>query len=295
MQLKYILVLIVSAAVAIAFCMYLDYRFYGEFVFTPVNYYIANIIENKAANWGTDPWWSYFRYFTLSAVPPISILLLVFFFIGVYKGHKSIFTWCIIPFIIGHSIIGHKELRFLFPMVFCFIYITAIGIEYSLNRIKYKGILRFTSVFLIVVNCVLLSFMMIAPAKEEVRCYKFLYDYSSGKEIVLLCSRKDIYDLAELRVNFYKSPTVKCIVLKDDNEVSDYLKTNNFDSIFVLERTFSINKSYSGYESKTIYSSYPAWITHLNFNNWLSRAGMLEINELKKKLLPRDIVNQKDY
>jgi phosphatidylinositol glycan class B len=279
---KNVFILMISGVFAMLFCVYLDFWFYGEFELTPVNYFISNIIENKAANWGTFPWWYYFQLFTFGTIPPISIFLLIFFFLGIYKRPTNIFTWCIIPFLIGHFIVGHKELRFLLPLVFCFIYLTAIGVNYFINSQKLKKSGRIIFISLVAINLLLLSFKMFIPAQEAIKSYKFLYDYSSKREIVLLCKEESIYELVGLEVNFYKSNAVKCIVLNDDKEVSDYLKENNSDSVFLLEQMLSSDTKYLGYTNETIYCPFPQWIIHLNFSNWISRARIWEIQELKK-------------
>jgi len=282
MRWKHIFILMISMICAIIFCVYLDFWFYGEFELTPVNYFIANIIENKAANWGTSPWWDYFRLITISAIPPISIFLIIFFILGIYKKPKNIFTWCIVPFLIVHFIVGHKELRFLFPMVFCFIYLTAIGVNYFINSQKLKKLGRFIIMLLAAINLLLLPFMMFIPAQEAVKCYKFLYNYSSKREMVLLCREKNIYELVGLKVNFYESKNIKCIVLNDDRELSNYLKENNSNSVFILERKFSSDEKYIGYNNETIYCPFPQWMIHLNFNDWISRARIWKIQELRK-------------
>jgi hypothetical protein len=123
---------------------------------------------------------------------------------------------------------------------------------------------------------------MITPAQEAINCYKFLYNYSSKKEMVLLCKEKNVYELVGLNVNFYRSPTLKCVVLNDDLEISNYLEEHKPDSVFLLEREFSSDNRYVGYNNKTIYCPFPKWIIHFNFNNWVRRARIWEIQELRK-------------
>lgn len=278
---RYLFILLISGFCAIAFCIYLDFWFYGKFELTPINYFFTNIIENKAADYGTHPWWFYFNLFIMKAIPPISIILLVLFCVGLYKKSTNIFTWCIVPFLIGHFAVGHKEIRFLLPMLFCFIYLAATGINYFMIR-KFKKIEHFIFVIAVGLNVVLLIFMMITPAQEAINCYKFLYQYAPKKEMVLLCKEKNVYELLNLEVNFYKSPTIKCIVLKDDLEISNYLEKYKPDSILLLERKFTSDNQYEGYDNKTIYCPFPKWIIHVNINNWVSRARIWKIQELRK-------------
>lgn len=282
MNLKNISILMVSGFTAVVFCIYLDFWFYGKFEITPVNYFIANIIEHKAANWGTSPWWGYFQMFSLSAIPPISVFLLLFFIYGIYNKPKSIFTWSIIPFLIAHFVVAHKELRFLFPMIFCFLYLTAIGVDNFLLSIKIKKWQLYIFNFFASLNILILCFFMFIPAQSVISCYKFLYDFSSNEEQVLICRDSSIYELVGIKVNFYKPKTIKTIVMKDDFEVADYLKETNPNSVLLLERNFTANKLFTGYNNKTIYFALPRWIINFNFNNWISRARIWKIQELRK-------------
>ena len=95
-----------------------DYWFYGEFVFSPWNYLSSNLIEGKAASFGVDPWWMYFEELWFYLTPIGVLLSLVSFSFWVYHYKKSPFLWILIPFLLVHSLIGHKEFRFLFPIVF---------------------------------------------------------------------------------------------------------------------------------------------------------------------------------
>lgn len=277
-----LLILIVSAVCSISFCVYLDYWFYGEFELTPINYFVANIVENKAANWATYPWWYYFNLFILQAIFPISLLLLGAFFVGLYRKTISVFAWCLIPFLIAHFAVGHKEMRFMFPMVFSFLYLTAMGIDYFISTRKYEKAVRFLFVFSVIVNMPLLLVKMVIPCQEAISYYRFLYDFSSQREMVLLCTERDAYEMVGLKANFYKSPNVRCVVFKNDQELSNYLNENKPDSVFVFQRELSAGNKFAGYKNETIYNLLPKWIIHFNINNWQSRANMWNILELKK-------------
>ncbi|MBO7133106.1 MAG: hypothetical protein J6W06_02960 [Bacteroidales bacterium] len=94
-----------------------DSWFYGEFVFAPYKYVKVNS-EVSAAKFGTEPWWfylynlvSYPSYFVGIPLAAAIIYLLV-------RNPKNPYLWCLIPFFVVHSMIAHKEVRFLFPMAF---------------------------------------------------------------------------------------------------------------------------------------------------------------------------------
>ena len=95
--------------ISIIICICIDYWFFGNWYLSPYNYFNAQIVHNVVSNWGVSPWWYYFNLFFIQAIPPISIVLLIFFFIGLYKKPKNIFVWCIIPFLIAHFLLVIKK------------------------------------------------------------------------------------------------------------------------------------------------------------------------------------------
>lgn len=91
-----------------------DYWGYGEWTFPPYQYLYWNIFEGKASSFGVDPWWKYFEKVITRGIPPISLPL----FIGTlwfwWKKPLHLLTMISLPFFVVHSLIGHKEIRFLF-------------------------------------------------------------------------------------------------------------------------------------------------------------------------------------
>lgn len=98
----------------------LDTWFYGSLVFTPWNYLNNTILHGGTTGFGTSSWYYYFQ--KLIELPGIfiGIILLFALAINIFKFPKDIFVWSVVPFIIVHCILPHKEERFLFPIVFLF-------------------------------------------------------------------------------------------------------------------------------------------------------------------------------
>lgn len=279
---NHLILIALSALLSMLLCIYIDYWFYGTFTFTPLNYFQVNILENKAANWGVFPWWFYLREFILKAIPPISIFLLVFFVCDLFKNRKSIYSWAIIPFLLAHFWVGHKELRFLFPMVFPFIYLVSYGIDSALSLGNFQKTFRVIYFILAGINLPLLVFKMFTPAQEAVCYYQFLYNYSSTHQMNLICEEKDVYNLIGLNLNFYKSANINCIVLKDQQEISNYLQKTNPDSIYLLKRELSSANQFAHYDSQKIYCMLPDWLLYYNVNNWQNRARIWKIEMLRR-------------
>lgn len=94
-----------------------DRWLYGEWVFTPWCYFEGNIIRGLASHFGTAPFYSYFLWLLLYPSPVIGLVALIAMLTLFVKLPRNIYTWVLLPFLIGHSMVAHKEWRFLFPLL----------------------------------------------------------------------------------------------------------------------------------------------------------------------------------
>ena len=278
-----IAVLSIFGILAAGICTGIDSWFYGNFVLTPYQYFFANIVEDRAAYFGVEPWWYYFNFIFFQAIPPISLLLLGFFFWGASKRPLSLFLWCLLPFVLAHFAVGHKELRFLFPVVFLFLYLVALGVDAFIATGKFTRTARVVALLVGVLNTPVLLFKMLTPAQEAVSYYHFLYRYAQEKPVLLLCNKESIYNIAELHINFYESPRVQCLVLENDSAITQYLQENHPASVHVFHRKIAPELSYPGYARHIVYCLFPDWVLRINLNNWQRRARIWTIEELKRE------------
>ena len=94
----------------------IDRLCYQQFTFTLWNYAIAALGGVEAERFTALPWYQYL-FFTLKyATIPIGVLLLIAFVILIALRPKHLLAWMLLPFLIVHSIMPIKELRFLFPL-----------------------------------------------------------------------------------------------------------------------------------------------------------------------------------
>ena len=117
---RYFVVPAISFVVAYALLgIGIDSWFYGELVFAPYNYVMVNA-EVSADMFGSEPWWFYL--YNLVSYPTyfVGIPLAIAIIYLLARNPKNPYLWCFIPFFVVHSLIAHKEVRFLFPMAFLF-------------------------------------------------------------------------------------------------------------------------------------------------------------------------------
>jgi hypothetical protein len=101
-----------------------DQLVYGQFYHSPIKYFTANIVDNVVNSWGVFPWYQYFVWMMnpgWAVIVPLWLLLLI----GTWREWKLAFLS--VTFLIPHMMIGHKEARFLLPVVPLALALVAIG------------------------------------------------------------------------------------------------------------------------------------------------------------------------
>ncbi|CAB4434386.1 unnamed protein product [Rhizophagus irregularis] len=111
--------------IAISTIVLVDYTFYGEIVFVPINFLYVNVIQSISLFYGSHPW----HWYLSQGIPFITTTLLPFILKGIYDiyndkkfpsyHHQSVKTliWLIILMIFSYSLLSHKEFRFIYPLL----------------------------------------------------------------------------------------------------------------------------------------------------------------------------------
>jgi GPI mannosyltransferase 3 len=94
-------------------------------------YFRENLLHHRAADFGTSPWYYYFRAL-LSKTGP----MLLFALIGIRRA--PILGWICLAILLPHLFIAHKEYRFIYPVVPLLLTLATIGIVDSLQYLEQK-------------------------------------------------------------------------------------------------------------------------------------------------------------
>jgi phosphatidylinositol glycan class B len=253
----------------VAFGVLLDTIGYGEFELVPWNYLRVNLIEGKAASFGTDPW--YFYIFSM-LIQPVGPVLLVAAFLFWRKYPKNVITWITVLFVLVHMALSHKEIRFLIP-VFPLILAGLIFVIPEKWFVEGKGgnpflgnkrWVRWAFYFFVAINFLALVLTSIRPPRPEVSVHRFIQHiapdhfefYSLGATPYLF------YQTQPPRLEFYAPHKVTHHTLDNYSELTEVLKTkspvyfyhpDNFEPVSPESEVLRKN-------CKLIYQSYgPAW------------------------------------
>lgn len=257
----------------------IDRWFYGQWTLTVVNYFRQNIIEDKVSGFGIEPWWFYFMDIFNRAIPPFSIVYLIAVPLFFLNRRKDLLTWTLLPFILVHFLIGHKESRFFFPLIGFMPVIVIKSIEIIKERwipgFPENKIFRTSVKIFWFANLLMIGITFFIPADSQIGIYKTIYDRYRGAVTLLYTSDNPYHRAKEIK--YYRRPALQ--IGKFDEQSKKMIPEGSKYLVALRSRDPQVDS----FPTKTVlYSSYPKWITRFNFNHWMDRTQFWYVYEVEK-------------
>ncbi|KAK9478253.1 Alg9-like mannosyltransferase family-domain-containing protein [Lipomyces japonicus] len=124
-----------------------DIWYYGEVTFPVLNFIKFNLVESLSLFYGANRK----LYYLIEAIPQLLTVQTPFFFHGLYLARRSVLARASIFVVVIYSVVSHKEVRFIFPLLPIFHVLSALSIKKL--RIFQWPRLRWAFVFaLLVIN-----------------------------------------------------------------------------------------------------------------------------------------------
>lgn len=279
-----LLPMLVGFLIGIGLNLFLDYQFYHQFVFTPYDYFRVNITEGKAAEFGTASFWWYMLMLTLVVgAPPLSIVLFYYSVKGTIQQYRQSIVWAVFFFVLGHSLVGHKEERFMFPVVTIMPIIAGWGLPLFIRFCQQtkRGIHTFLNgiiYFSVGLNILVLAlFLILNPYYQAIEFTRKLVNKFDNSTPTIYClSRSPFETESGLPLTFYRrnAPNIKLIKFRDADSAryltNAWLVTTFNDAKKDLPLLDSL-----GYKPQ-LYSSEILW----NVNKFLLSKESNTINEI---------------
>jgi phosphatidylinositol glycan class B len=204
-------------AFAIAASLLLDRWGYGQWGATPWSYVSVNLFARTAVlRFGASPWWWYAPKIVLIAGAPIGLALLF----------GAVRTWVTRPgtplapvsfaFVGAHSALGHKELRFLFPLLLAAPFLLGLALD------DYPEVLgwllgarggRVLLGVLAVLSGAAFLVRLLVPARHEIAFQRAIYHHAPQR--LLLVGVSDPFRIGGLASHFYRDPRLQVVSLPD--------------------------------------------------------------------------------
>jgi len=265
-----------------------DCLFYGSFTCTSWNYFHANIIKDVASGYGVSPWYYYLESILHYPTYFFGICILLAFITLIARDPRNVLLWVMLPFIVLHSVIPHKEERFLFPLagmvplllVLAWQQWEVIRLPAALQKgQRMTGIVIFSIFF--IVNVTGLAAMMLKPAglgRTKVSAY-IQRHYPQQHIHLVYCRWSNPNKPWSLEAKFYHNPkltTTEIITLAELDTLR--LKPAPVQLVVARREDIAYNNGAAalqrnGYTKKM--QSVPGWIVCLN-----SRLKLLDNNQV---------------
>jgi len=257
----------------------LDHWFYQKWCFTPWNYFMENIINKHAAEFGHEPFYDYFFKVFKNAFPLQGTLILAAFFIYVARKFRDEVSMGVLFFLIGHLLIGHKEMRFIFPLIFILPFVFAHSMQWLSQFSFTKTIFyRVLMILTVVVNLIMLIAVTVRPSDSQVSMQRALYNSIGNSQGVVFYENENPFSRVGLTMNFYKNPNMKLLPV---DSLSQY-DANASEKILLVTNSSSVSEKY-GQNFRCVYQDIPQWILNLNFYDWVSKIKVSRVYEMKEK------------
>ncbi len=266
---KHLFIILFGILVMFGVGVLLDRWLYGEWTLSTWNYLDVNILQDKAAKFGESPWYHYFVEFILHGIPPFSLALLLGLLYFIVRYRKSPLTWSIVPFLLIHFMIGHKELRFLFPVVIFLPLLFILSVQDLKSSWQQKPVLSkslgvFVSIFF-VVNGLLLGIVMFKPADTHISVYRSIYT-NYDEPITLYYVDINPFDRIK-NIHFYRRPNLE---LKHVTSLDSLQQIKGERFLVVL--TPQSKEDWFTKDKKMVFQTYPDWVHQINYGGWIERS-----------------------
>ena len=219
-----------------------DYWLYNKIVFAPFNYFYENLFLNKVSNFGEESVLIFLLEGAQAFILPFGLFIIIFLLYILYVCRSHIFTWCIIPFLVIHSCISHKELRFLFPLIIILPSILALFFIYvEKNNIYTHKVSQFLNnkIFIrcfkiwFVINFILLINKSFLPAHVDYSLQNHFYNQVTQLQTnayLLVYGRSRPYKISfdsYLTKTFYKPKNLIEKIIDENDELKSAIHILN--------------------------------------------------------------------
>ena len=255
----------------------IDRWFYGEWVLTAWNYIDLNVLQEKASEFGTHPWWHYFTEIFNRAVPPFSLLFLVPPLAQFALRRRDALTWAVLPFLVGHMLVSHKEYRFLFPVLPLLPALVVSGMDAMsgrgwFNQMSDRSFRLLRGAFL-VVHVPLLLVVLFKPAQDSAGFYRALHRVAQPGDLLV---HQEADPFRKGTPIWYTRPGGLHIASAED--LTEWPKSGR-----VL---YASSKPHGAppepQRATLLYSSLPSWLLRINIGGWADRTAVWRLWELQR-------------
>lgn len=258
--------LVLSGLIILLLGILIDSWFYGEPVIAFLNYAKITLIS-KPVNFGSSPWYFYFYTIFRYSFFPFSILITLSFIVLIIKDLKNIFIWPILLFFLVHTIIPHKEMRFLFPLINLIPIVFILSIQkITKPKFHFPKWSYLIIIPLVLINTLALMIMTLKPAGNgRIKIAQVIHEKYQNKPVDLqFYWDANPYSPFGLPNKFYEEDNISMTKLDSAKELNSERNDNQTVNILVLRKDHAgrsdFMKALSSNNFHKVAQSIPQWM-----------------------------------
>ncbi len=278
-------------AVPLALGIVVDAWGYGTFEVVPWRYFDANLLQGRVAAYGRSPLPAYL-WFMAGLFPPFGVALLLGLLLFWWRFPGHLLTWATLPFVVVHGLIGHKEIRFLFPILpaatLCVVLLLAAppaprGWErFTTRAMGFLWLGRATWAF----DTVAVLLLCLLPSSDNLELQRFFYRHAAEPaRWVALADPRDFHGGV---VPFLLPQPMPPLEVVTDAAGLEATLAAGPGPVMVTARhplppgAEAVLERYG----TRVFTSLPAWLARVNLVHWLDRADMTYAWRVRESPLP---------
>ncbi len=252
-----------------------DHWLYGTWTFTPYNYVSLNLLQGKASTFGVSPWWMLAVYMVVALIPPYSIGILALWAVGGWYARRHVLVWLVVPFLVVHSVVAHKEPRFLIPIVYLIGPLTAVCLDALPARMS-EAVwawlrTRWGRAHVAAwcgVNVLILCVVVLMPANVSYPTERWLWEEGRRGALTVYAHGELPLATSEGPTNsFYRSPNVTLTPLISSDQITVALERG---PVLVYYKGADVPASVADAgDCLPVVRSVPTWLVWLERTKWL--------------------------
>lgn len=219
--------------IPVAFCALVDKWGYGYWTFPMWNYLYQNLVLGKSHEFGTAPFFAYLYLPLANFMAGPALVLLVGTLLFWRRWPRHLLTWTTLPYVLVHSLLAHKEARFLFPVAM----LTPLMVPMAAQQIaqtggkwaeRAAGALRalpskWIFKVLLAWNLIALAYLTTCTTRKEMSVQRQLFSADPEHAVVLHWGTPHPYQSTGMPSYFYRSRQADILQIRDGAHLAQAL------------------------------------------------------------------------
>jgi hypothetical protein len=193
---------------------------YGYWTAPMWNYFHQNLVEGKSHDFGTAPFFAYLYLPSLHFLFPLSLAATAATLTAWYRWPHHLFTWMGVAYFVVHSLIAHKEARFLFPIAMLLPFLIPMAVQRTprLVGIRQRAAYR----ILVGINLIALVYLIVTPTRKELVLEEKIFSTNPHFLALGRLGTPHPFQSTGMEAYFYRPETVAMTELREPADIEAF-------------------------------------------------------------------------